>query len=122
MLPKPGGSWRPSLPDWAGVGDPDLGYFAGLPGKIYANVLEEVWTGISPTIAYWNPFTTLSDNRIKPFETALSDYIFEYLPEEVLRIEIQLVFRRTLINVMDWKQWDTPDILIDEITLYIGND
>ena len=32
----------PSLPDWCGIGDPKYGYYAGLPGKAYAKILEEM--------------------------------------------------------------------------------
>lgn len=99
----------PTLPEWTGVGDREFRYFSGLPGTAYAIILEEVWTGISPTIAYWNPYIILSDNRIQPFETAVSDYIFEPPHTDTFRIDIQLIFRRNFIDVMDWKQWDAPD-------------
>ena len=42
------------LPFWCGVGDPDKGYYAGLPGKTYAKLLRERWTRVFPTGAYWN--------------------------------------------------------------------
>jgi len=111
----------PSLPEWAGIGNPEFGYYAGLPGLIFANILEEVWTGISPTVAYWNPFTIVSDNRIDPFQTDLSKYVFYSPNVEETRIEIQLLLRRTFIEIRDWKQWDIPDITVDKITLVIGN-
>jgi hypothetical protein len=46
----------PIVPEWGGVGDPDEGYYAGLPGKGFAKILQELWTEVSPTGAYWNPY------------------------------------------------------------------
>jgi hypothetical protein len=54
----------PILPEWTGSGDSNKGYYAGLPGKAYAKILEELWTEISPSGAYWNPTRLISDNRI----------------------------------------------------------
>ena len=45
------------LPPWAGS-------YRGVPGKVYAKVLEELWTEISPSGAYWNQTRILSDNRL----------------------------------------------------------
>jgi mono/diheme cytochrome c family protein len=39
----------PTVPEWGGEGDSAQGYYAGLPGTAYAKVLEELWTGVSPT-------------------------------------------------------------------------
>ncbi|MEE8363894.1 MAG: carboxypeptidase-like regulatory domain-containing protein, partial [Dehalococcoidia bacterium] len=51
------------IPDWGGVGiEPDD--YARRPGKGYAKILEEMWTGVSPTAAYWNPTVLLEDTRI----------------------------------------------------------
>jgi hypothetical protein len=91
-------------------------------GEIYAKVLEEKWTGKSPTIAYWNPFNTISDNRIYAFESVVSEYFFEYSPEKIYQIEVQLIFRRTFMDIQDWKMWDSPDILMDEIKLSLNNE
>ena len=38
----------PVLPEWGGVGDPNDGYYAGLPGKAFAKLLEELWTERMP--------------------------------------------------------------------------
>lgn len=54
----------PTIPEWGGMGDPDERYYAGLPGKAFAKVLEELWTEVSPSGAYWNPTRVLSDNRL----------------------------------------------------------
>jgi len=43
-----------TVPDWGGIGDSEDGYLAGLPGKGFALILQEIWTGIMPSSAYWN--------------------------------------------------------------------
>ncbi len=67
----------PELPDWCGQGDKADGCYAGLPGKTYAKILEEAWTGVSPTGAYWNMTRLVSDNRIAAFASDESAYTFE---------------------------------------------
>ena len=108
------------LPDWTGIGDPLLGYYEGLPGQTFAKILEETWTGISPTIAYWNLFMIISDNRIKAFEIVENDFIFTKPGDEKTSIEVSLKLRRNYIQVMDWEQRDSPDILIANYTNEIG--
>lgn len=107
----------PVLPDWCGEGDPDEGYYAGLPGVAYAKILQEDWTGYYPTVAYWNPTTVLMDNRIAAFETAESEYVFEAGAE--VEIQVQLWLRRSFIDLMDWKDWEVPDILMEESSLVL---
>lgn len=65
-----------TIPEWGGVGDPNLGYYAGLPGKGFAKILSELWTELEPTGAYWNPTQIISDNRIPAFQTDISTYTF----------------------------------------------
>ena len=67
----------PVVPEWGGVGDPDAGYYAGLPGTAYAKILMEVWTQVTPTGAYWNPTRVVSDNRIPAMESDTTRYVFE---------------------------------------------
>jgi hypothetical protein len=106
-----------SLPDWCGVGDPARGYYAGLPGKAFAKLLEEVWTGVSPTAAYWNPTRVLSDNRIAALATDRSTYVFSAPAAGTVRVEVVLLFRRAFIRLMDQKGWDVPDIEMSRQTL-----
>jgi len=103
----------PRLPDWAGVGDPSQGYYAGLPGQGYARILEEVWTGISPSGAYWNPTRVVSDNRIPAFGSDTSTFTFTADTEGKVTIDVSLLYRRAFIELMDWKGWDVPDILME---------
>jgi len=103
----------PTLPEWAGVGEVEQGYYAGLPGEAYAKVLEALWTEISPTGAYWNPTRVISDNRIAALETASSTYTFSAPQTGSVLIEVRLLYRRAFIELMDWKGWDIPDIELD---------
>lgn len=65
-----------TLPDWCGVGESDEGFYAGLPGTTYAKILEELWTGVSPTGAYWNMTRLISDNRIPALGSDRTNYAF----------------------------------------------
>jgi hypothetical protein len=109
----------PVVPEWGGVGDPQAGYYAGLPGKIYARILEETWTKISPSGAYWNPTRILSDNRLAPFETDMSTYTYAVSNNDKITITVTLLYRRAFIELVDQKGWEVPDIVMEEKTLSI---
>jgi hypothetical protein len=103
----------PTVPEWGGTGDPSEGYYAGLPGKAFAKVLEELWTEISPTGAYWNPTRVLSDNRLAAFASDTSTYAFASPDGGEVTVEVTLLFRRAFIELMEQKGWDVPDILME---------
>jgi len=102
----------PVLEDYVGIGDPEEGYFAGLPGVVYAKILEDMWTEISPSGSYWNPTRVISDNRIPALKTASSEYTFSAPEKGEAIITIRLFFRRAFIELMEQKGWNVPDILI----------
>jgi len=103
-----------TIPDWGGVGNPNLGYYAGLPGKGYAKIMSELWTEMEPTGSYWNPTRIVSDNRITAFESDISTYIFAMPKTSRVDIKISLFFRRAFKELMDQKGWDAPDILMEQ--------
>lgn len=109
----------PTVPDWGGVGEPEAGYYAGLPGKAFAKVLEELWTGYAPSGAYWNPTRVLSDNRITAFETDTSRYTFAAPDGGAAEVEVTLLFRRAFIELMEQKAWDTPDIVMEQRSMRV---
>jgi hypothetical protein len=84
-------------------------------------ILEEVWTGKSPTIAYWAPFIVREDTRLKPFEVSESRFIFIPPVDAEVTIQIQLLLRRNFKDVMDWKQWDAADLVIEEETIILSS-
>lgn len=102
----------PAIPDWGGVGDPSRGNYAGLPGAIYAKVLQEVWTRVTPSGAYWNPTRVLSDNRIPALGENRTTYRFSAAEKGRVGIEASLIFRRAFMELMKQKGWNTPDILM----------
>jgi len=104
----------PTIPDWGGIGKPSQGYYAGLPGTIYAKVLQELWSEKTPTGAYWNPTRVLSDNRIPALETDSTSYRFSAPKEGPATLEVVLVFRRAFIELIEEKGWDVPDIIISQ--------
>ena len=104
----------PTLPAWCGEGDAADANYAGLPGMAYAKVLEELWTEVSPSGAYWNPTRVVSDNRIAAFETATSSYAFAAPNEGNITVRATLLFRRAFKELMDRKDWRVPDILMEE--------
>jgi hypothetical protein len=110
----------PTLPDWCGIGDPALGHYAGLPGTAYARILQELWTEVSPTGAYWNPTRVVSDNRLAAFASDTPNYVFA-APDTAgpITVEVTLLFRRAFIELTDQKGWDVPDIVMEHATLTI---
>ncbi len=109
----------PTVPEWGGVGDPSEGYYARLPGKAFAKVLQELWTEISPSAAYWNPTRVLSDNRLAAFATDSSTYAFAASHEGEVKVRVTLLHRRAFLELMDQKGWDVPDMVMEEQELRI---
>jgi mono/diheme cytochrome c family protein len=110
----------PALPDWCGVGDPDEGYVAGLPGTGYAKILEELWTGVSPTGAYWNQTRIRSDNRIAAMNSDETTYVFETPTDDDVIVDVRLLYRRAFIQLRDVKGWDGEDIEMARQTITVG--
>lgn len=108
----------PTIPEWGGVGDPAQGYYAGLPGALYAKVLADPYTGETPTYAYWRPTRLVSDNRIPALAADETAYEFA-LPADASGVTVtaRLYLRRAFIALQDLKQWDTPDILMEQRTV-----
>jgi hypothetical protein len=104
----------PVIPEWCGKGDPNEGFYSGLPGKAFAKVLEELWTEVSPTGAYWNPTRILIDNRIAAFAADSSTYTFIPAAEGKITVEVVLIFRRAFIDLALQKGWQVPDIVMEK--------
>lgn len=113
----------PVLPGWAGIGESQDGYYAGLPGVGYAKILEELWTGITPTGSYWNPTRIVSDNRIPALGSDTSKYLFPVPDGSQVTVTVKLFFRRAFIELMQQKGWDVADILMEQenITLILDH-
>jgi hypothetical protein len=104
----------PRVPDWGGVGDPTAGNFAGRAGRIYAKVLQELWTDVAPTGAYWNPTRILSDTRLPAMGQDRSTYAFVAPLQGSARVMVTLYFRRAFKQLSDQKGWLVPDVVMEE--------
>jgi hypothetical protein len=100
------------VPEWGGRE-------AGLPGKAFAKVLEELWTEVSPTGAYWNPTRVVSDNRLAAFAADTSTYTFAASTDGQTTVEVTLLFRRAFSGLMEQKGWNVPEIVMEQQTLNI---
>lgn len=110
----------PTIPAWGGEGDPAAGYYAGQPGVLYAKVLADLYTGETPTAAYWRPVRLVSDNRIPALATDETVYEFAVPSDssEVM-VDARLYLRRAFIALMDSKGWDMPDRLMAQQTVRV---
>lgn len=107
------------IPDWGGQGTRATDY-AGRPGKGYAKILEELWTGVSPTAAYWRQTRLKADTRIPAKAVDMTHYEFR-APREggAAAIKARLIFRRAFKKLADQKSWNVPDILMNETSLTV---
>jgi hypothetical protein len=110
----------PVLPEWCGSGNPADGYYAGLPGKAYIKLLEEIWTGVSPTAAYWNPTRVVMDTRLGAFKSDVGEFLFIAPDSGKARIEAILLYRRAYKKLMDLKGWNEPDIVMESAAVSIS--
>jgi hypothetical protein len=102
----------PLLPDWAGD-------YAAVPGKAFAKVLRDEWTGEVPTAAYWRPVTIVEDTRLPALAADVSQYAFSLPAKDAARVEVRLYFRRAFYDLAKIKGWDDPDILMEEATINV---
>ena len=92
--------------DLGGVGDPEKGYFAGLPGKLYAKVNGDA-ANKGPTF-FTDAANILWDNRIPPLGKDATKYSFA-LPSDggEIHVRARLVYRRSWRALVDAKGWTT---------------
>ena len=89
-----------------GVGDPQNGNYAGLPGKLYAKVIHDA-NGQFPTF-FTDATGFVFDNRIAPLATDHTDYEFLLPPGGgILRVQARLIYRRAFRALVEAKQWRT---------------
>jgi hypothetical protein len=105
----------PVVPDWGGAQ-------AGLPGKAFAKVLQDVETGEAPVVSYWKQSLIVSDNRIPAMASDVSTYAFAApAAGGQVDVTVDLRFRRAFQGMMDERGWETPDVAmahaVDSISL-----
>ena len=103
----------PVLPSWAG-GE------AAEPGRYYAKILKDEWSGEAPTSAYWRDISLVEDTRLAAFATDESTYTFAAPAGGPVNVEARLLYRRALQELMDQKGWDDPDIVMEHETLEVA--
>jgi hypothetical protein len=95
------------------------GNYGGLPGKTFAKVLRDELTGEAPTGAYWRPVTVVEDTRLAALTTDTTRYTFDAPADEVVTVDVRLIFRRAFAELAQQKGWDDPDILMEHETLQV---
>jgi hypothetical protein len=97
-------------PDYSG----DLG---GLPGKTFAKILQDNWTGEMPTSAFWRPVTLVEDTRLAAMTTDSTTYTFDAPAAGDITVSVRLIYRRGFYELMKQKGWTDPDIVMEETTI-----
>jgi len=110
----------PLLPEWCGSGGPKEGGYAGLPGKVFVKQLQEIWTGITPTAAYWRPTRVVMDTRLGAFESDIGKFLFAAPDSGDIRAEALLIFRRAYKELMEQKGIDEPDIIMESASVSVS--
>ncbi|MBW2064715.1 MAG: hypothetical protein JRJ03_07230 [Deltaproteobacteria bacterium] len=99
------------LPDWAGQGRPEKGNYAGLPGTVFARVLQDKDGNLH--VPFWKAAGIASDTRIRPKETLNLRFEFALTdPEDEPSVEARLVYRPVVRPIAEKKRWITEDITI----------
>lgn len=94
----------------------DLG---GLPGKTFAKVLQDKWTGETPTGAFWRPVTVVEDSRLAAMATDTTHYVFNVPTGKVATVNVRLVYRRAFSELSKQKGWNDPDVLMAHQSLSV---
>jgi hypothetical protein len=100
------------LPAWTGN-------YSGTPGKTFAKILKDEWSGETPSAAYWRPVTIVEDTRLAPYATDASTYTFTLPAGSPASIKISLVYRRAYQQLEQQKGWTDADILMAESTITV---
>jgi hypothetical protein len=105
------------LPDWAGISNPTMSQngvegYAGLPGTIYANLLDAANPLLSA--AYWNKIQNgkPSDTRLLPGDPQVSNFAFDVPDLGNIHITVKLIYRFAFFDLMEQKDWVRPDIVV----------
>lgn len=111
------------IPVWGGVGMDTSNVtgmvnYGGMPGKIFADILVDKDTNISPTAAYWNPTKFVfentanganSDTRLQPNKPDESNYSFNLPSRGSIKVFVRLIYRYAFIELAQQKGWNRPD-------------
>lgn len=76
-------------------------------------MLEELWTEVAPSAAYWRQTVIREDTRIPARATDMTRYQFRAPESGPAIVEARLVFRRAFKPLSDVKGWQVPDIVME---------
>ena len=96
------------------------GDFGGLPGKTFAKILKDEWTGETPTGAYWRPVSLVEDTRLAALATDVTRYSFAAPANVGATIKVRLLFRRAFQLLAEQKGWNDADIVMEEVTIPVA--
>ena len=96
------------------------GNFGGLPGKTFAKILKDEWTGETPTGAYWRPVNLVEDTRLAALATDVTRYSFAASTKGAATIKVRLLFRRAFQLLAEQKGWNDADIVMEEVTISVA--
>jgi hypothetical protein len=103
----------PTVPTWGGAQ-------AGLPGKAFAKVLQDVQSGQAPVVSYWKQTLIASDNRLPALGSDRSTYAFASPSAAgTVTVTAELRFRRVFQEVIDKRGWAKEDILMEQAQLVL---
>jgi hypothetical protein len=111
-----------TIPLWGGVGSNTAMDFAGRPGQIFANMLMDKDTNITPTFSYWNPTQPAwsgSDTRLVPRVEVFSEYAFAAPANGSAIVSVRLIYRNAFIDAARQKGWPVTDILVTQTTVNV---
>ncbi len=99
------------LPEWTGTGETEEGNYAGLPGAVFARVLQDDEGNMN--VPFWRATRIAFDTRIRPKTTRTLTFQFEIRdPEDEPTAEARLVYRPVIRPLAEKKKWPVKDILI----------
>ncbi|MFH1350109.1 MAG: multiheme c-type cytochrome [Pseudomonadota bacterium] len=99
------------LPEWTGKGNREQGNYAGLPGTVFARVLQDDAGEIH--VPFWRATRIAQDNRIRPKGTVLLEFEFALDdPDDEPTVEAKLIYRPVIRPLAEKKNWSVKDILI----------
>ncbi len=95
---------------------------AACPGRDMQRSCRKCGRKISPSGAYWNPTRVISDNRLPALGSDTTLYHFEAPAAGPVTIDVRLYYRRAFIELMEQKDWNDPDILMEEQIMELDQD
>jgi hypothetical protein len=99
------------LPEWAGKGNAEEGNYAGLPGAVFARVLQDDEGNLH--VPFWQATRIASDTRIRQKSTVTLKWVFALQdPEDEPTAKAKLIYRPVIRPWTKNKNWSVKDILI----------